>query len=87
MAEREQKTKEEAIELSGTVVEEVRGAFRIKIDAMEHIVLCRLAGKLRKHKIRVVPGDHVRVEVSPYDFERGRIVYRERESRPSDQQS
>ena len=83
MAEREQKTKEEAVELSGTVVEEVRGAFRIKLDDIDHIVLCRLAGKLRKHKIRVVPGDHVRIEVSPYDYDRGRIVYREREPRPN----
>ena len=74
----EQKIKEEAIELTGTVLEEVRGAFRVKLDNMEHTILCRLAGKMRKFRIRVVPGDRVTVEVSPYDMERGRIVFRER---------
>ena len=78
MNDRDQKTKEEAIELTGTVTEEVRGAFRVKIDNMEHTVLCRLAGKMRKFKIRVVPGDHVRIEISPYDMDRGRIVFRDR---------
>ncbi len=78
MNDRDQKTKEEAIELTGTVTEEVRGAFRVKIDDMEHTVLCRLAGKMRKFKIRVVPGDRVRIEISPYDMDRGRIVFRER---------
>ena len=76
--DREQKTKEEAIELHGTVIEEVRGAFRVKLDDLDHVVLCRLAGKMRKFKIRVVPGDKVMVEVSPYDMDRGRITYRER---------
>ncbi|MDR2754753.1 MAG: translation initiation factor IF-1 [Planctomycetaceae bacterium] len=74
----ESKGKEEVIELPGIVVEEVRGAFRVKLEDMEHIVLCRLAGKMRKFRIRVVPGDHVTVEVSPYDMSRGRITYRER---------
>ncbi|MDR2346973.1 MAG: translation initiation factor IF-1 [Planctomycetaceae bacterium] len=78
MAEKEKKVKEEAIELTGVVVEEVRGAFRVKLDDMEHIVLCRLAGKMRKFKIRVVPGDRVTVEVSPYDMTRGRITFRDR---------
>jgi translation initiation factor IF-1 len=78
MNDRDQKTKEEAIELTGTVTEEVRGAFRVKIDNMEHTVLCRLAGKMRKFKIRVVPGDHVKIEISPYDMDRGRIVFRDR---------
>jgi len=74
----DQKTKEEVIELAGTVIEEVRGAFRVKLDEMDHIVLCRLAGKMRKFRIRVVPGDKVTVEVSPYDMSRGRITFRER---------
>lgn len=73
-----QKNKEDAIEFSGTVIEEVRGAFRVKLDNMDHIVLCRLAGKMRKFRIRVVPGDRVAVEMSPYDMARGRIIYRER---------
>lgn len=74
----EQKQKEEAIVLSGTVTEEVRGAFHVKLDDMDHTVLCRLAGKMRKFRIRVVPGDKVQVEISPYDMDRGRITYRER---------
>jgi len=76
--QREQKTKEEAIQLAGVVTEEVRGAFRVKIDNLEHTVLCRLAGKMRKFRIRVVPGDRVAVEISPYDMDRGRIIFRER---------
>lgn len=74
----DQKPKEDAIEATGVVVEEVRGAFRVQLDNTDHIVLCRLAGKMRKFRIRVVPGDHVRVEISPYDFTRGRITYREK---------
>ncbi len=70
--------KEDLVEFGGTVIEEVRGAFRVKLDDMDHIVLCRLAGKMRKFRIRVVPGDKVTVEVSPYDMTRGRITYRER---------
>ncbi|MDO5579703.1 MAG: translation initiation factor IF-1 [Planctomycetia bacterium] len=78
--EREQKTKEECLSLEGTVTEEVRGAFRVKIDNFDHTVLCRLAGKMRKFRIRVVPGDHVKVELSPYDMERGRITYRDKDN-------
>ncbi len=71
-------SKEDLVEFNGTVIEEVRGAFRVKLEDMDHIVLCRLAGKMRKFRIRVVPGDKVTVEVSPYDMTRGRITYRER---------
>ncbi len=78
MVEREQKTKEEAIVLEGVVTEEVRGAFRVKLDDMDHTVLCRLAGRMRKFRIRVVPGDHVKVEMSPYDMDRGRITFRDK---------
>ena len=74
----EGKQKEDVIELPGMVIEEVRGAFRVKLDGMDHVVLCRLAGKMRKFRIRVVPGDHVTVEVSPYDMTRGRITYRDK---------
>jgi len=74
----EEKVKEDVVEFTGTVVEEVRGAFRVKLDNMDHIILCRLAGKMRKFRIRVVPGDKVHIEVSPYDMTRGRIVFREK---------
>lgn len=70
--------KEEAILLEGTVIEAVRGAFRVKIEDAGHVVQASLGGNMRKNYIRVVPGDKVRVEVSPYDFTRGRIIFRER---------
>ena len=70
--------KEEAIEAEGTVVEALANTqFRVKLDN-DHMVLAHVAGKMRKHFIRIVPGDRVVVEVSPYDLNRGRIVYRER---------
>ena len=72
------KEKEEAIEVTGVVREAVRGAFRVQLENSEHIVLCRLGGKMRKNYIRVVPGDKVTVEVSPYDLTKGRIIHRER---------
>ncbi|GHT30008.1 translation initiation factor IF-1 [Planctomycetales bacterium] len=74
----EEKVKEDVVEFTGTVIEEVRGAFRVKLDDAEHIILCRLAGKMRKFRIRVVPGDKVHIEVSPYDMTRGRIIFREK---------
>lgn len=52
--------------------------FRVKIDDGEEI-LCHLAGKLRIHRIKILPGDRVSVEISPYDLKRGRIVYREKQ--------
>ena len=70
--------KEEAIEVTGVVREAVRGAFRVQLENSEHVVLCHLGGKMRKNYIRVVPGDHVTVELSPYDLTKGRIVYRDR---------
>lgn len=64
------------IELDG-VVEEVLagGMFRVRLDS-GLVVLAHLAGKMRKYRIRIVLGDHVRVAVSPYDPSRGRIIYR-----------
>lgn len=78
---REDKTpmaKEEAIEAEGNVTEALANTqFRVKLDN-DHMVMCHVAGKMRKHFIRIVPGDRVIVEISPYDLNRGRIVYRER---------
>jgi translation initiation factor IF-1 len=63
---------------SGTVIEALPGAnFRIKLDDGKE-VLCHLAGKLRIYRIKILPGDKVTVEMSPYDERRGRIVYRGR---------
>ena len=70
--------KEDSIETTGVIKEAVRGAFMVQLDNSEHIVLCRLGGKMRKNYIRVVPGDRVTIEISPYDLTRGRIVFRER---------
>ena len=70
--------KEEAIEAEGNVTEALANTqFRVKLDN-ECVVMCHVAGKMRKHFIRIVPGDRVIVEISPYDLNRGRIVYRER---------
>ncbi len=70
--------KEEAIQAEGTVLEALANTqFRVELDN-GHIVAMHVAGKMRKFFIRIVPGDKVLVEVSPYDLNRGRIVYRER---------
>ncbi len=70
--------KEEAIEAQGVVKEALANTqFRVELDN-GHLVLAHVAGKMRKHFIRIVPGDRVTVEVSPYDLSRGRITYRER---------
>jgi translation initiation factor IF-1 len=67
---------EEKVEVEGEVIEALKNLnFRVKLD-MGHEVLAHLAGKMRRFRIRVLPGDRVRVELSPYDLNRGRIVYR-----------
>lgn len=68
--------KEEKIEVEGTVVEALPGTqFRVELDN-GHQVLAYLSGKMRKYYIRILLGDRVRVEMSPYDLTRGRITYR-----------
>ena len=68
--------KKEAIEVEGTVTESLPNAtFRIEL-ANEHKVLAYVSGKIRMNFIRVLPGDRVLVELSPYDLSRGRITYR-----------
>jgi translation initiation factor IF-1 len=70
--------KEEAIEVEGIVKEALPNTmFRVEL-ANGHVILAHLSGKMRKHYIRIVPGDTVRVALSPYDLTRGRIIYRER---------
>jgi len=71
------KQKEEAIEAEGVVTKAERGSFIVTLTN-GHTVSCKLCGKIRKNYIRIVPGDKVRVEVSPYDFTKGRITFRER---------
>lgn len=70
--------KEEAIETEGIVKESLPNTmFRVELKN-KHIVLAHLSGKMRKHFIKIVPGDKVKVELSPYDITKGRIVYREK---------
>ena len=70
--------KEDGLVVKGVVTKAERGRFRVQIDDMEHEVLATIAGKLRKYTIKIVPGDKVQVEVSPYDLTKGRIIYREK---------
>ncbi len=68
--------KEEAISIEGTVTEALPNAmFRVKLEN-DHIILAHVSGKMRMHFIRILPGDKVTVELSPYDLTRGRITYR-----------
>ena len=68
--------KKEAIEVEGTVIEALPNAmFRVELPN-EHQVLAHISGKIRMHYIRVLPGDKVLIELSPYDLSRGRITYR-----------
>ena len=69
-------SKEDVIQMQGEVVENLPNAtFRVKLEN-GHVVLGHISGKMRKHFIRILPGDRVRVELSPYDLTRGRITYR-----------
>ena len=78
MAKNKQKgpAKEEGIQIEGTVTETLPNAmFRVQLDN-GHEVLAHISGKMRMHYIRILPGDKVLVELSPYDLTRGRVVYR-----------
>ena len=69
-------SKEDLIEVEGKVVEALPNAmFRVELEN-NHIVLAHISGKIRKHFIRILPGDQVKVELSPYDLSRGRITFR-----------
>lgn len=69
-------SKEDLIEVEGVVVEALPNAV-FRVDIQEgHTVMAHLGGKLRKHYIRILPGDKVKVELSPYDLTRGRITFR-----------
>ena len=68
--------KEEAFQVQGRVVQALANTqFRVKLDS-GHEVIAHIAGKMRKHFIRILPGDIVTVAISPYDFTKGRITYR-----------
>jgi translation initiation factor IF-1 len=70
-------SKEEAIEVTATVLETLPNAmFKVELENNHHQVLAHISGKMRKNFIRILPGDRVLVELSPYDLARGRITYR-----------
>ena len=70
------KPKEDAIVLEGTILESLPNAmFKVKLEN-DHEVLAHISGKMRMHYIRILPGDKVQVELTPYDLSRGRITYR-----------
>lgn len=69
-------SKEDAIEVMGTVMEPLpNGMFKVELEN-QHQVLAHISGKIRKNYIKILPGDRVAIELSPYDLHRGRIVYR-----------
>lgn len=69
--------KEEGMKMSGVVLEALGNAmFRVKIDNSEHLVTAYIGGRLRQNEIKIIEGDKVTLEVSPYDLSKGRIMYR-----------
>lgn len=63
--------------VEGEVIENLPNTlFRVKLNDSEKVILCYLSGKMRKNYIKILPGDRVRIEMTPYDLNRGRIVYR-----------
>lgn len=77
MHETQQPTKDIAIRVPGIVLESLPGnLFQVKLEENDHKVVAYLAGKMMQHKIWVLPGDQVTVELSPYDLTRGRIIWR-----------
>ena len=70
--------REDAIELEGTVVEPLPNAmFKVELEN-KHVVLAHISGKLRMNFIRILPGDRVTIELSPYDLDKGRIIWRDK---------
>lgn len=70
-------SKNDLIELTGTIDEVLPGSmYRVKIDNIPNIIVCYSSGKLKQHKIKIILGDRVKLEVSAYDLSKGRITYR-----------
>ena len=68
--------KQDAIEVDGTITEALSNAmFRVQLES-GHVIIANISGKLRMHYIKILPGDRVKVEMSPYDLTRGRISFR-----------
>ena len=76
---RERKVKDDKIEVDGVVTEALPSAnFRVEIGATKQVLLCTISGKIRKNFVKILVGDSVKGELSPYDLTRGRITFRER---------
>lgn len=72
-------SKEDVIEMDGVVTETLRNTmFRVRLEN-GHVVLAHISGKMRKNYIRILTGDKVKVELTPYDLSKGRIIFRERD--------
>lgn len=72
-------SKEDMIEMSGTIEEVLPGAmFRVRLEDSKSLILGHISGRMRQNKIKILLGDKVMVEMSPYDLTRGRISYREK---------
>ncbi len=70
--------KEEAMKMQGKVTEVLGNAmFRVQLDNSDHMVTAYVGGKMRKHDIKIIAGDKVSLEISPYDLTKGRIMYRQ----------
>lgn len=70
-------SKDDLIPAEGVIIDKLPNAFfKVRLDGSEHVVLAQISGKMRKNFIRILPGDRVAVELSPYDLSRGRITYR-----------
>jgi len=69
--------KEELIEMAGVVIDKQPNAFfKVQLNGSDHIVLATISGRMRRNRIRILTGDRVDVELSPYDLTKGRITYR-----------
>ena len=69
--------KDDLIELTGTVVEVLPSSmYRVKLDTNDAVLICYTGGRLKQHKIKIIMGDRVKIEVSSYDLTKGRVTYR-----------
>ena len=70
-------SKSDLLELTGQIEEVLPGnMFRVKVDNMPNVLTCYTSGKLKQHKIKIILGDRVKIEVNPYDLTKGRVTYR-----------
>ncbi len=76
-------SKDDVIEVEGVVIEALRNATFVVKLTNSHIITCYISGKLRLHYIKILPGDSVKVEMSPYDLTKGRIVWRSKGEAPT----